>query len=392
MLRQKLFGTIYPDEEEEFPGELFVELMRDAGFHSQLEEYFKSGDIQRDSSLHLVGRLGGGTCFLFQVIKEDCRVILKLLLSHYVPEVTSQKPWLRLAEPLLPFNQWQNTAFHTAVFYGRAECLQLLLDYASKYGHTDRILQMRNIEEKKKRTGHNLMEMANAQRNFKCFNILAPLYGEDPVAVNDAVDRTTRETLKRYSETPRLELVGSEDDYSPFSEGQGTRVFSQEIVLRNGICTQLSWSELAAALDTALSSLHGQKGIEQLLGTEASEIASIRKCKIRVHVRSVSLSEIQRYEDISAWLNGFVERHLRPFSVNVHGQEITFRICEVQFRKCSVTNMPLVHYWWLQALRDTLMPLVAEGALYRLPLFQVVFAKAAEDEPSTSVVDDWHAD
>ena len=170
--------VIYGEEETgSSPADAFQELMADAGFVAKLKMYFDSGDRVRESSLHLAGRLRGGNCFLFRCIKENQVDLLRLLLTHHVPEVTRDVPWMRLAEPCLPCGQYKNTSFHEAAYYGRADCLELLLDYARR--HSIDIRNLKNEEDRNKKTGLTALEMSKQNRNWRCFNLLAPLFLEE---------------------------------------------------------------------------------------------------------------------------------------------------------------------------------------------------------------------
>lgn len=218
-LLERLDFVIYGLEETGESADMaFHDLMADAGFADCLKRYFEEGDTERESSLHLAGRLRGGNCFLYRAIKENEVELVKLLLTNHVPEVTRDKKWLRLAEPCSPAGSYKNTAFHEAAYYARYECLEVLLEYARRFGID--ITKFRNEEDRRTKTGHSILETAEKQQNWRCYNLLAPVFGVAkrlstsesegavPSASGDdaeAVDQNPREKIRERIVTPRVE-------------------------------------------------------------------------------------------------------------------------------------------------------------------------------------------
>eukprot|EP00392_Amoebophrya_sp_AT5.2_P002113 g2118.t1 len=197
-------------ETGEEPLEAFQGLMMDQGFLSFLEEYYRTGDQVIERNLNLVGRLGGHKCFLHNVIKQNHVGLLAELLHKYTAQgeiVRGGAPWLRLAEPLLPMGGYGVTAFHRAVYDGHPECLEVLLQHAKQ--HNLEITELRNMESKQWQQEHGkegmtLLEMAAEQKNFACYNMLAPFFGVDQKKDCDE-DQNRRDRLSELL-VPRVEV------------------------------------------------------------------------------------------------------------------------------------------------------------------------------------------
>lgn len=201
-LLERLDSVMYDQESTgDTAEEAFRDLMADFAFVGCLKRYFEEGDTVRESSLHLAGRLRGGNCFLFRAIKENEVELLKLLLAEYSPEVTRDSKWLRLAEPCVPFGQYKNTAFHEAAYYGRYDCLQALLEYAQRFKID--VTRFRNEEDRRNKTGFTVLESAEKQANWRCYNLLAPYFSKE--ILDDETDENPREKLRQQIVTPRTE-------------------------------------------------------------------------------------------------------------------------------------------------------------------------------------------
>ncbi|CAD7932466.1 unnamed protein product [Amoebophrya sp. A25] len=193
--------------------------MMDPGFVRFLEEYYRNGDQLQERNLKLVGRLQGHKCFLHNIIKENQVELLQELLENYSETSTRMvekekqplaqvAPWLRLAEPTLPMGCYKITAFHRAVYDGRADCLRILLDYATR--HDIDVTALRNKEEKLWQQengleGMNLLEMALERQNFECYNLLAPYFGLGFHESGERKDQNPRDFSNLM--LPRLELL-----------------------------------------------------------------------------------------------------------------------------------------------------------------------------------------
>lgn len=247
-------------ETGEEPADAFRDLLSDQAFVGLLEEYYWSGDPVLDRSLHLVGRLKGHRCFLHNAIKANDVELLKELLESYTntpgrrtaskeggqeettvcssPSVSAASlapvstmadrfPWLRLSEPLQPMGAFKISAFHRAVYDGRVDCLELLLDWAARNSLEGEIVQLRNKEsriwqqENGGLEGMDLLQMAEAQRNFACYNRLAPLFRVPP-RTDQTVDEASRENSLHAMVRPRVELeVSLRTFILPVSGGDG---------------------------------------------------------------------------------------------------------------------------------------------------------------------------
>jgi len=199
-----LFDTIFGAGTGESPLRLFQELMDDVDYTNLLREYFKCGDTDPDSERnhHLMSRYMGGQNFLNQVVKHDLVDLLDRLLKFHTPEVTTEAPWLCLAEPLGTFGLYKNTAFHEAAFHGRPECLRRLCAYSQRWGLNDKVLAARNSEDKELHL--SALDMAKWHGNIECHNVLAPLFGKSPIA--DGRDQNPRESRKSNEARPRIEF------------------------------------------------------------------------------------------------------------------------------------------------------------------------------------------
>ncbi|CAK9114738.1 unnamed protein product [Durusdinium trenchii] len=182
--------------------------MADHSFDQMLRAYYLNGKQDKDATLHLVGRLRGGSNLLHTCIKEG------LLLDEFTIESQSLAPWRALAEPLRPVGQFKVSAFHRAVFDGRPECLQELVLWALRHGHD--IKELRNVEERNDYAaptkGLTCLELAEQSKNMLCYNILAPLFGV--LAKEGATDVNPREVRVEQRALPRVE-----------AESQGTPLF-----------------------------------------------------------------------------------------------------------------------------------------------------------------------
>lgn len=196
----------------------FRALMADAGFTQALELYFRNGDQHREDALHLAGRLGGANCFLRRAIKEGETDLVRELMSAYTCEATQDRPWLRLAEPLLTLGTYKNTALHDAAYYGRADCLRELLVYVhERHPHLD-LATLLNVEDARKKESLNPLEMAYKLHTWACFRLLEqePSLmscatrlredGEVPADEHLQVDMNTRGSQQAVRLRPHLEV------------------------------------------------------------------------------------------------------------------------------------------------------------------------------------------
>lgn len=176
-------------------------------FDDMLKAYFESGDTKKKETLHLVSRMRGGANLLHTCIKENHIDTLKLLLDQFTIENQAGTPWRVLAEPLRSVGEYKISAFHRAVFDGRKECLECLVAWARLHEHD--ISQLKNVEEVamggKPLQEYTCLELAEAQGNWSCYNILADLFGAAPKALSD--DSNTREVRLALLSQPRVELT-----------------------------------------------------------------------------------------------------------------------------------------------------------------------------------------
>lgn len=185
--------------------------MSDSGFDAMLEAFFRSGDVVHEETLHVASRFRGGSNLLHTCIKEGYVDTLRLLLEQFTLESHGQEHrWRVLAEPLRPVGKFKVTAFHRAVFDGQHQCLQELVSWAQRHRHD--ITQLRNVEERSITegaiSGLTCLELADQERNYACYNLLAPLFGVEPK--QEAVDKTTRFVRITQMTVPRVELEFSE--------------------------------------------------------------------------------------------------------------------------------------------------------------------------------------
>lgn len=181
------------------------EAMDSWSFDAMLEEYFKSGDtntMHRQNN-HLVARLGGNGNLLHTCIAEGHAETLRLLLERYTWEIQDRTPWRILAEPLYPVGKRRLSAFHRAVDCDQAGCLKVLLEWASRHGHS--ITELKNAHLRS-HTGEpelelTCLELAKHENKLECYNILAPLFGK---RCAHAIVTTAQQVSV---EGPRVELL-----------------------------------------------------------------------------------------------------------------------------------------------------------------------------------------
>ena len=141
-------------------------------FERTLMQHFQGGD-QTQSWLwwHTMSKLKSPLnllCFCIQQNYSDC---VNLLLSEHTIE-TAKKPWLVFAEPMLPVDKYQNTAFHAAAWCGSTGSLEHLVQHAIKHS-----LPIQTLLDSKKKT---CLTLARERGHHRCVQILAPLFGYKP--------------------------------------------------------------------------------------------------------------------------------------------------------------------------------------------------------------------
>lgn len=176
-------------------------------FDDMLKAYFESGDTKKEETLHLASRMRGSNNLLHTCIKENHVDTLKLLLDQFTIENQAGTPWQVLAEPLRSVGKYKISAFHRAVFDGRKECLECLVAWVRLHKHD--ITQLKNVEEAaiggKPLQEYTCLELAEAQGNWSCYNILADFFGVAPKTLAD--DSNTREVRLALLSQPRVELT-----------------------------------------------------------------------------------------------------------------------------------------------------------------------------------------
>jgi len=219
------------------------EAMDDPLFCGLLEAHYNSGDVNRDETLHLAGRLRGGSNLLHTCIKEGCLDTLRLLLDRFTRESQENAPWRVLAEPLRPVGKFRISAFHRAVYDGRASCLGELLAWADRHGHD--ITMLLNAEERfvgnepvKQLT---CLQLAEQEGNMECYNLLAAHFGVGELS--SGVDQQTREERHAAMGRPRLEISLSTTRQGPLS------------IMKSVDLPEPTWSQVIESMRTVLSSL-----------------------------------------------------------------------------------------------------------------------------------------
>ena len=147
-------------------------------FDRLLQQWYESGDLTRQDRLRLVGRMGD--ILLHKCIMENQLETIQLLLDSYTAESHPRTPWRVLAEPLYPFGSRNESAFHCAVRSGSDKALALLLAWASRHSHG--ITHLKVVVEREPTTQvpikeRDCLELAAALHEWKCYNLLAPLFG-----------------------------------------------------------------------------------------------------------------------------------------------------------------------------------------------------------------------
>jgi len=337
LFAEKIDNIFAAEEFGETPVEAFRSFMADVGFVQLLEDFFKIGDQTTERNLKLVGRLNGGGCLLHRAIKEDQVEFVRELLELYTPELTFEKPWLRLAEPFLVAGKYRLSAFHRAVYDGRPECLELLMQYAERCGKLDDLRELRNLEDKKwqhendDKEGMTVLELAESTGNSACYNVVARFFGM-PLK-HDAVDNQPREGAFLDLLLPRVEVT--------VLHGHGQRSVQKYELPNSG---QLSWPELAGILSAFLPRALGEvaggfvSGANAITGQSPTGAAKMcaRQVDVAIHNAAItglpmSLADaatlmslpFEACEQVNTELLTEASRKLQLF-------RFTFRACYVQ--------------------------------------------------------------
>eukprot|EP01063_Lacrimia_lanifica_P021366 TRINITY_DN2867_c1_g1_i1.p1 TRINITY_DN2867_c1_g1~~TRINITY_DN2867_c1_g1_i1.p1 ORF type:complete len:817 (+),score=151.62 TRINITY_DN2867_c1_g1_i1:166-2616(+) len=276
LIQDHFFDVVHGEVETgDDPKSAFEELMRDHGFKELLKVYYDTGDVKTERTLHLAGRIGGGACLLHTVIKENQTELLKVLLDGYSTAGRANatkpddEPWLVLAEPFRAEGRYKLTALHRAVYDGRYECLELLVEHVTRHGLEPQLRAARNREDPRSawRAAHDgvegmtVLELAAKQGNLRCHDLLAPLFG---VPVKGGVDAATREVNKHNEATARIETKITRTLPDGTCEQEANQIPVPDAA--EGAAVPGIWARLAElipdVLRTAAEANHGRPGGE----------------------------------------------------------------------------------------------------------------------------------